>query len=68
MSKPVLGMLIGLIAGGVIGSIGVLYFDVETWFDRLCVVGSCLLVSQLLGATIAAALGKPHHVDMPSSD
>ena len=63
ISKPVLGMLIGLIAGGAIGFVGVVYFDVGPWFDRLCVVGSCLLISQLLGATIAAALGKPHQVD-----
>ena len=63
MSKPILGTLLGLIVGVVVGVIGIFYFEVEIWFDRWCVLGSVILFSQLLGATIASAVGKPHLVD-----
>ena len=63
MSKPVLGMLLGLATGAIAGLIALDNFAVEPWLDRLCLVGACMLLSQLLGATIAAALGKPHQVD-----
>lgn len=53
----------GIIAGALLGSTAVVYFEFDVWFDRLCVVGSVVLLSQLLGATIAAALGKPHGAD-----
>jgi len=51
---------VGIIAGALVGGAAVIYFEFEPWLDRLCVVGSAVLISQLLGATIAAALGKPH--------
>jgi len=60
VSKPELGSLVGIIAGALVGGAAVIYFEFEPWLDRLCVVGSAVLISQLLGATIAAALGKPH--------
>jgi hypothetical protein len=63
VSKPVLGMIAGMLVGLVIGSISVNYFHIEVWIDRLCIIGSVMLISQLLGATIAAAMGKPHHGD-----
>ena len=60
MSKPVLGMLIGLIAGIFAGLVMIAYFEVFNWFDRWCVLASTVLFSQLLGATIASAWAKPH--------
>ncbi len=63
MAKPILGMLIGIVAGAFVGVAAIIYFGVEIWFDRWCLIGSAILFSQLLGATIASALGKPHRVD-----
>ena len=63
MPKPILGMLIGIVAGAFVGVAAIIYFEVEVWFDRGCLIGSAILFSQLLGATIASALGKPHRVD-----
>ena len=60
MSKPVLGMLAGMIAGALVGVLTVMHFSVELILAQFCVIGSTLLTGQLLGATIAAALGKPH--------
>ena len=62
MPKPILGMLIGIVAGAFVGVAAIIYFEVEIWFDRWCLIGSAILFSQLLGATIASALGKPHRV------
>lgn len=59
LSKPEVGALLGLVAGALVGMIGVFYFGIEPWFDRLCLVGSVVLICQLLGSTIAAAIGKP---------
>ncbi len=61
MSKPEQGMLAGLVAGVGVGIWGVFYFAVASLIDQLCVVSSSLLVFQLLGGTIAAAMGKPPH-------
>ncbi len=61
MSKPEQGMLAGLVAGVGVGIWGVFYFAVESMIDQLCVISSSLLVFQLFGGTIAAAMGKPPH-------
>jgi len=63
MSKPILGMFAGLAAGAVFGLAAIIYLEVASRFDQWCVFGSALLFSQLLGATIASALGKPHRID-----
>ena len=63
MSKPILGMFAGIAAGVVFGVGSITYFEVASWFDRWCVLCSAVLFSQLLGATIASALGKPHRID-----
>ena len=53
-------MFVGLIAGIFAGLAMIAYFEVINWFDRWCVLASTMLFSQLLGATIASAWGKPH--------
>lgn len=63
MSKPILGVLIGFVAGLVIGVLLVLEFAVEALLSQFCIVASSVMVMQLLGSTIAATLGKPHHPD-----
>ena len=63
LSKPVIGMIVGLVIGCVLGVLAVLYFELTPWFERLCAVGSAILVGQLLGATISSAFGKPHEAD-----
>ncbi len=63
MSTPITGMLAGLIVGVMVGVLMTLYFEVPNWLGRFCVVGANLLVFQLLGATIGAAIGKPHEPD-----
>ena len=63
MSKPISGMLAGLVAGAVVGVAAIIYLEVGSWLDRWCVLGSAILFSQLLGATLASALGKPHRID-----
>lgn len=63
MSKPILGMVTGLVTGLLLGVVAVDYFSVTGWFGRLCVIGSVVLLGQLFGATIGAALGKPHEFD-----
>jgi hypothetical protein len=59
-SKPIAGAIAGLMTGLVFGVLGVTYFEIAGALDRLCLTASSMLVFQLLGATIAAALGKPH--------
>lgn len=63
MSKPVLGMFAGLAAGVLAGLAAIGYFEVTGWLDRWCVLACTVLFAQLLGATIASALGKPHRVE-----
>jgi hypothetical protein len=60
MSIPILGLLIGTAAGAVVGLFSVTYFEVSGLLAQFCLMGSAVLVGQLLGATIGAALGKPH--------
>ena len=60
MSKPILGMIIGMVVGVAVGVLGTQYFNITLLFDRVCLVTSSVLIFQLFGATIAAALGKPH--------
>lgn len=63
MSKPILGAVIGILAGAAIGILGAYYFDLADWLSRVCLVASSVLVFQLLGATIAATIGKPHDIN-----
>lgn len=60
MSKPILGMIIGMAVGVAFGVMATQYLGVTLLLDRICLVASSVLVFQLLGSTIAAALGKPH--------
>ena len=52
-------MLAGMLAGLGFGIWGVSYFEVLTLLDQMCVISSSLMGFQLLGSTIAAAMGKP---------
>ena len=61
LSRPITGMMIGILAGVVFGVGGVIYFDITDRLDQLCFVSGSLLLLQLFGGTIAAALGKPHN-------
>ena len=60
MSKPILGVLLGIAAGVFVGIYAVFHFEVSSMLDRFCIVASVVLIMQWLGATIAGALGKPH--------
>ncbi len=59
-SVPILGALAGMLIGLLVGIWCVHYFDVSDSLDRLCLIASSFMLLQLLGATIAASLGKPH--------
>jgi len=59
MSKPIIGAMLGLLVGLAIGLWGVSYFGIGDWLNRVCAIGSVMLVSQLLGSTIGATIGKP---------
>ncbi len=63
MSKPILGMIIGMVVGVAVGVLGTQYFNITLLLDRVCLVASSVLIFQLFGATITAALGKPHRLD-----
>lgn len=58
-SSPLTGMLVGLILGTGLGIAAVVYFEVEPFLDRFCLVGIALMTGQLFGATVGATLGKP---------
>ncbi len=49
----------GILVGLGFGVWGLAYFEVLSPLDQLCVISSSLMVFQLLGGTIAAAMGKP---------
>ena len=59
ISKPEQGMLAGMLIGLGFGIWGVSYFEVMVLLDQICIISSSLMTFQLLGGTIAAALGKP---------
>ena len=52
-------MLAGMLIGLGFGIWGVSYFEVMVLLDQICIISSSLMTFQLLGGTIAAALGKP---------
>lgn len=56
-------MLGGIVTGVVIGILVIIYFSLEPWLDRFCVMAATVLVFQLLGSTIGATAGKPHEPD-----
>ena len=55
---PILGTYIGLLVGAVIGIYLVFDLSMEDNLSILCLVGICLLVGQLTGTSIGAAIGK----------
>ena len=59
MSKPFTGAVAGIMFGFLVGSWGIFYLDLTDWLSRVCLIASSMLVFQLLGTTIGAALGKP---------
>lgn len=59
MSKPVLVMILGLVTGFLAGWLFVDYFQIEQALDQVCIIASLMMFSQLLGATIGGAIGKP---------
>lgn len=63
MSTPITGMLAGLVTGLVVGVLAVVYFALEVWLDRFCVIAAAMMTFQLLGSTIGATIGKPHQSD-----
>ena len=60
LSRPVAGMIIGMLAGVPLGLMAVSYLGVTGLMDQVALGASVLLITQLLGASIGAAMGKPH--------
>ena len=58
MSKPVLGMFIGLIAGIFAGLAMIAYFEVINWFDRWCVPASTSAFLSVVRRNYRFCLGK----------
>ena len=58
ISRPNLGLFLGALLGVGFGIATVLYLQIESPLDQVCLVGISLLVFQLLGSTVGAAIGK----------
>ena len=57
---PVLTMIVGMIMGFVMGVAGVFYFHLGTLLEQVCMIGISVMLFQLFGATVGAAVGKKH--------
>ena len=60
MSKPIFGMYVGMLVGLIIGLTAAWYFSMDSWLAVFCLVASLVMFFQLMGATIAATVGRPH--------
>ena len=51
-------MLVGMVSGIGLGIALVIYLQVESIMNQVCVVGISLLAFQLFGAAVGSAMGK----------
>ncbi|MCH7742717.1 MAG: hypothetical protein IIB71_08680 [Proteobacteria bacterium] len=58
LSLPILSMLVGMVSGIGLGIALVIYLQVESILNQVCVVGISLLAFQLFGAAVGSAMGK----------
>lgn len=51
---PLLGNLLGVIAGLLLGVVLIVVLALESWLDIFCLLGTCVIFMQFVGATLGA--------------
>jgi len=55
---PIAGNMTGAVVGLLTGIALTFYLAVGAWFDIFCFVSACILIGQLVGATLGSVLGR----------